>query len=103
MKRPLAWLALTGFLTLPLLVQADTLLIQHVEQTASIERPTLGQTMEQVQQQWGTPEQQFDPVGTPPISRWEYPLFTVYFENHRVIHSVVKQQTADNLTLEPNP
>jgi hypothetical protein len=28
-------------------------------------------------------------VGDPPITRWVYDRFTVYFENDRVIHSVV--------------
>jgi len=28
-------------------------------------------------------------VGKPPISRWEYPGFVVYFEHEHVIHSVV--------------
>jgi hypothetical protein len=28
-------------------------------------------------------------VGKPPISRWEYPGFIVYFESDHVIHSVV--------------
>ena len=28
-------------------------------------------------------------VGKPPISRWEYPGFVVYFEHDHVIHSVV--------------
>jgi hypothetical protein len=28
-------------------------------------------------------------VGRPPISRWEYPGFIVYFEHEHVIHAVV--------------
>ena len=29
-------------------------------------------------------------VGNPPITRWEYPSFVVFFENNIVLHSVVK-------------
>ncbi len=82
-------------------VQADELLIQHVEKTADISRPQLGEDMAQVRQRWGEPEQAFEPVGEPPITRWEYEVFTVYFEGDKVIHSVVKQQAAEILTAEP--
>jgi len=30
-------------------------------------------------------------VGDPPISRWEYADFTVYFEYDRVVHAVLKR------------
>ncbi len=82
---------------------ADELLIQHVEKTAEIARPQLGQSMEAVRAQWGEPEQSHAPVGDPPITRWEYEVFTVYFEGDKVIHSVVKQQAAEILTAEPEP
>jgi hypothetical protein len=28
-------------------------------------------------------------VGAPPITRWDYPNFSVFFEGDRVIHAVV--------------
>jgi hypothetical protein len=46
-------------------------------------------TMEQVASRFGKPENKVPAVGKPPISRWEYPGFVVYFENDHVIHSVV--------------
>ncbi len=82
---------------------ADELLIEHVEKTADIARPQLGQSMDQVRAQWGEPEKMDGPVGEPPITRWEYEVFTVYFEGDKVIHSVVKQQAAEILTAEPEP
>ena len=33
-------------------------------------------------------------VGNPPISRWEYPGFVVYFEHEHVIHSVVSARSS---------
>ena len=28
-------------------------------------------------------------LGNPPITRWDYPQFSVYFENDRVLHTVL--------------
>ena len=75
----------------PCVVSADTLLIQSVQQAAGLERPTKGDSMEQVQTRFGAPRQAYDPVGQPPIARWVYPQFTVYFEGERVIHSVANR------------
>jgi len=51
--------------------------------------PARGQTMEQVRAQLGAPDERVPAVGEPPISRWIYDDFTVYFEHDRVIHSVI--------------
>jgi len=56
---------------------------------SGVTTPTRGMTMEQVATQFGKPETKIPAVGKPPISRWEYPGFVVYFENDHVIHSVV--------------
>jgi hypothetical protein len=56
---------------------------------SGVTAPARGMTMEQVASQFGKPETKIPPVGKPPISRWEYPGFVVYFENDHVIHSVV--------------
>ena len=45
-------------------------------------------SMEQVEQRFGAPNQMFPPVGDPPISRWVYNDFTVYFEYDLVVHTV---------------
>ncbi len=55
------------------------------------ERPTRGMTMQKVQSDWGQPTMRRAPVGEPPITRWEYPQFVVYFEHNRVIHAVLKR------------
>lgn len=51
--------------------------------------PTRGMTMDQVATKFGTPVTKVPAVGKPPISRWQYPGFVVYFEADHVIHSVV--------------
>lgn len=42
-----------------------------------------------VRQQFGPPERSFTPVGDPPITRWDYPGFRVFFEYDLVLHTVV--------------
>ena len=72
---------------------ADTLVAEaiakHPENSAAGLRPKSGITMAQVEQKFGAPVRQIPQVGDPPITRWVYDRFTVYFENDRVIHSVV--------------
>jgi hypothetical protein len=42
-----------------------------------------------VSSKFGAPTAKIPAVGKPPISRWKYPGFVVYFESDYVIHSVV--------------
>ena len=56
---------------------------------SSIARPHRGQTMRQVEARFGAPERRYPAVGQPPITRWDYARFTVYFEFSRVVHAVV--------------
>ena len=39
---------------------------------------------------YGTPRQPHAAVGEPPITRWDYPGFSVYFEHDLVIHAVAR-------------
>ncbi len=54
-----------------------------------IATPTRGMKMSDVAAQFGDPVTKVPAVGKPPISRWEYQGFIVYFEYDHVIHSVV--------------
>ncbi|HEX4241721.1 MAG TPA: hypothetical protein VHZ53_09950 [Steroidobacteraceae bacterium] len=56
---------------------------------SDVATPRRGMTMGQVESKFGAPATKVPAVGKPPISRWEYPGFVVYFEADRVIHSVV--------------
>ena len=77
---------------------ADTLLIDGVDvdkQTAD-SRPKPGMTMTAVESSYGTPSERHAAVGgasaeQPPITRWDYPSFSVYFEHDRVIHAVARR------------
>lgn len=84
---------LAAFLLLPLssIAQADTLLIDSAAQalSAGIALPTRGMTMQQIEQKFGAPREKVAPVGDPPISRWVYPEYTVYFEHQYVLHTVL--------------
>ncbi|MEE4161233.1 MAG: hypothetical protein V2I25_01920 [Woeseiaceae bacterium] len=59
---------------------------------AAGDRPVRGMTEQSVEARFGEPSSRVAPVGEPPIARWEYPGFIVYFEYDRVIHSVTKRQ-----------
>jgi hypothetical protein len=54
-------------------------------------RPTRGMTQTSVESKYGSPSSVKAPVGEPPITRWEYPDFVVFFEHDRVIHAVLKR------------
>jgi hypothetical protein len=70
---------------------AETLVVDGQVQLAqsSVARPGRGTTMKDVEAKFGTPVKRYDAVGKPPITRWDYPSFSVYFEYSRVVHSVV--------------
>jgi hypothetical protein len=57
---------------------------------APVQTPTRGATMSKVEAQFGAPTQRLEAIGKPPITRWEYPGFVVYFEHERVVHAVVR-------------
>jgi len=71
---------------------ADRLLIDkvHAEQSAEMQMPRRGTTMAHVRKAFGEPNRRIAPVGDPPIARWEYDKFVVYFERNRVIHAVMR-------------
>lgn len=73
-------------------VPADTLVIDNARQSAGLESPTRGDSMTQVEARFGAPEQVVPAVGQPPITRWVYPDFTVYFEGDRVLHAVARHR-----------
>ncbi len=60
----------------------------------NIDMPERGMHMKQVEQMYGKPLGINPPVGDPPITRWDYPGFAVYFEYSYVIQSVEKPAMA---------
>lgn len=55
----------------------------------SVQLPGRGMSMEMVQNRFGEALEKDPAVGDPPISKWTYNNFTVYFESEFVIHAVV--------------
>jgi len=56
--------------------------------------PTRGMSMAQVESRFGAPAEKFAAVGQPPITRWVYPSFVVYFEYQHVVHTVAVRRAA---------
>ena len=50
--------------------------------------PVRGQSMAQVERQFGAPAERYAAVGQPPITRWVYPSMVVFFEYDHVVHAV---------------
>ena len=68
--------------------------LQVPNPSASADKPASGMSMEKVEAKYGAPTRRVPAVGgastaQPPITRWEYPGFVVYFENNLVVHTVV--------------
>ena len=70
---------------------ADTLNTAGISAGEDGSRPMRGTTQAQVEAKYGSPVLKVAAVGDPPISRWEYQDFTVYFEYDRVIHAVLRR------------
>ncbi len=73
------------------LAGAETLEMDGTQPAIASAGPTRGMTQASVESRFGTPTSRDAEVGEPPISRWEYPDFVVFFEYDRVIHSVKKK------------
>jgi hypothetical protein len=73
------------------LAGAETIAVDNgiAVKQSEVPTPTRGMTMDQVAGKFGEPATKVPAIGQPPISRWEYPGFVVYFEHEHVIHAVV--------------
>lgn len=80
-------------------VSAEVLLIERTQQQANQAVPKHGQNMQQVEQRFGAPLVRRAAVGEPPITRWEYADFVVYFEHNLVLNTVFKH--VKNLPEQP--
>jgi ribosomal protein L2 len=71
--------------------RAETVVVndQVSVRESSLARPHRGMRMDDVEHQFGAPETKHPTVGKPPITRWDYAQFSVFFEGDRVIHTVV--------------
>ncbi|MES9860762.1 MAG: hypothetical protein ABW157_03460 [Candidatus Thiodiazotropha sp. LLP2] len=73
---------------------AEVLLVDSIDAAPinseeGIPRPTRSMTMDQVNQRFGQPSAAHPSVGNPPITRWDYPSYSVFFEYNHVLTSVL--------------
>lgn len=54
--------------------------------------PVRGLTMDAVENKLGRPARVVGGVGQPPITRWVYPEYTIYFEYQHVVHAVPRSR-----------
>jgi hypothetical protein len=69
---------------------AETIVVDDQVQIrdSGTEKPKRGITMTQVEAKFGAPVTKHDAVGAPPITRWDYAGFSVFFAHARVIPAV---------------
>jgi hypothetical protein len=74
---------------------AETLVVddQVTVRESTIDRPARGSTQAAVEAHFGAPQTRHATVGKPPITRWDYAGFSVFFEGNRVIHAVALPAT----------
>lgn len=75
-------------------VHSQNLDMSAKEQSSTFDqpgKPKRGMTQASVEANYGSPQNARPPVGDPPITRWEYADFVVFFEYDKVIHAVTKR------------
>ncbi|BFM11493.1 hypothetical protein R50072_16460 [Simiduia litorea] len=86
------------FCFLTLLVIAPITLAEEIaipvghQGISGLDLPKKGLTMTQVESAHGSAAVKHEATGQPPITRWEYDNYIVYFEGDRVIHSVLRHK-----------
>lgn len=71
---------------------ADILLIEKVRERMLRDLPGNGLSMTEVEARFGAPLDRHAAVGQPPITRWVYEDYSVYFEHQLVIESVLHHE-----------
>ena len=100
-------LALAAGLLLQSPAQADTLLVERVQaETQAL--PARGQSMSQVESRFGAPQVKHAAIAgpnnrraNPPITRWDYAGFSVYFEYSHVVDAVANKASANEIGPKP--
>lgn len=97
MRRLAAALALAVGILFLGAVRAETVVIDGQVSVvgSNVATPARGSTMKSVEAKFGAPQTRHPTVGTPPITRWDYANFSVFFENDRVIDTVVMAAPAE--------
>lgn len=84
-------IALSIALTTPTVALAEIIQLNGMHGAVQLEQntPTRGMSKTAVLKKFGKPSSEESAVGKPPVSTWQYPNFTVYFEKNAVIHTVL--------------
>jgi len=86
--------ALVLLATLP--ASADVLIMEGKPVVVErADQPTRGMHERTVISRFGEPEARHPAVGQPPISRWDFDGYSVFFEGPYVLHTVVGTQRPD--------
>jgi hypothetical protein len=93
--RMLAALLAAGAAAAATTAVAETIVVNDQVQVreSQVDRPKRGSTMSEVEKHFGAPVNRHPTVGgasphQPPITRWDYNGFSVFFEHDRVIDAV---------------
>lgn len=87
-------LALALLLPASAAIHADVVEMPRGGSAMTVSKPNKGSTMKAVLNQFGKPSKRYAAVGggskrQPPITRWDYPTFSVFFEHDHVVDAVV--------------
>ncbi len=90
MHRHILSAALAAGLALCAAAGAETIAVDDTiaVKQPGVPSPTRGMSMQQVESNFGAPSAKSATVGKPPITRWDYAGYSVYFEYDHVIHCV---------------
>jgi len=90
MKKPRLLVFALAAAALSSVALAETIVVddQVKVRESAVETPARGMTMSSVESRFGAPSNRHPTVGQPPITRWDYAGFAVFFEKDRVIHAV---------------
>lgn len=78
--------------------EGDVLIVEEIGSETTERRPMReadfpvperGANMDSVRAEFGEPQQVHPAVGDPPITRWDYDGYSVFFEYDKVLHAVV--------------
>jgi hypothetical protein len=107
MKALILSLALGTALLVPTAqADGDTLLVERVDREAARSMPSRGSSMADVEARFGAPTRKYPAVGgasasNPPITRWAYPGFSVYFEHDHVVDAVANKSSPTEIGPAP--
>ncbi|WP_229668468.1 hypothetical protein [Arenimonas soli] len=97
----------TGLLLQASPASADILLVERVRAESGA-LPARGQTMAQIEAAYGAPVRKHAPVAgpnsrkhNPPITRWDYAGFSVYFEYDHVVDAVAAKSQPEEIGPKP--